>query len=306
MSTRLVYATSWGSIDDVWRCKLLLDGDPGEVLLEARKPISIKVEEGRFCVGHSHITRDYTGSDSWKERVACPTSSSIESGRQCQACGVNDASTPCARCTGETCTAHPNVRNACEHSEAYVYLAIFGERVKAGVSQGRRVEKRWVEQGADAARRVLHGNGREVRIFEKRIQDELGALRLLKAEEKMRFTDAKELEKGLKNLEEYGETINRLFPSANRIREETRLLTLLYGLPATKTRPIEIKIRDRIEISGTIMGVKGPVLFLERTGAIYTINLHSLVGRKISENASGSTLSQSGLGIYMRKRLNPE
>jgi len=301
MSAGLVYATRWESVDDVWRCKLLLDEGPSEVVFGAGETLSIKVEGGRFCTGYSRITRDYTGPDSWKERVPCPTSSKIESGSQCKACRANDAATPCARCTGGSCTAHPNVRNACERSEAYVYLAVFGDRVKAGVSQGRRVEKRWVEQGADAARRVLRGNGREVRVFEKRIQDELGALRQLKAEEKMRFAAAKELEKGLKNLEEYEEAIDHLFLSANRVREETRLFAPLYGLLAMRTRPIEFKIHDHVEISGKILGVKGPVLFVERAGATYSINLHNLVGRKISENTSGSALSQSGLGIYMRK-----
>jgi hypothetical protein len=301
MSARLVTATRWEHFDEAWRVKLLLDGNPGQLVLERGKNISFKLGRGRFCVGHSRVTCDYSTMDSWKEHVPCPTSSLAESGDQCKSCAVNDASGPCARCTGESCSAHPSVRDICERSEAFVYFAVFGNRVKAGVSQGRRVEKRWVEQGADAARRVMAGNGREVRIYEKRIQDELGLLKRVKAGEKMSFTNPRELEGGLKSLEEYINAIRRLFPTANHINETPTLLSPIYGLPSTKIRPIEVKIRDNIPISGKILGVKGPILFLENTGIIYSVNLHSLPGRKIFEDIPGSRPSQSGLGVYLNR-----
>jgi len=278
----------------------LTDGDPGEVVLERGKSISFRIGNGRLCVGHSRITRDYSTMESWKERVPCPTASYADSGSQCRACAANDASSPCARCTGETCAAHPGVREKCENSEAYVYLAVFGDRVKAGVSQGRRVEKRWVEQGADAARRVLTANGREARIYEKRIQDELGALKGVKADAKMSFTDPRELEYGLKSLDTHAVKLLALFPSTRHVDEETTLLTEVYGLPQTRVRPIEAKIRDNAAVSGKILGAKGPILYLENTGIIYSVNLHTLIGRKISDNLSGSRPSQSGLGAYIR------
>jgi hypothetical protein len=62
-----------------------------------------------------------------------------------------------------------------------------------------------------------------------------------------------------------------------------------------------MKLKDNIEISGMILGVKGPILFLERTGATYSLNLNSLVGRKISKNQTSSSLSQSGLGVFMKR-----
>lgn len=299
MSARLIYATRWESVGGEWRVKLLTDGEPGEVVLVRGENISFRVGRGRFCVGHSRVTRDYSTMDSWKERVPCPTSSVADSGSQCRACAANDASGPCARCTGESCSAHQSVREACERGEAYVYLAVFGDRVKAGVSHGRRVEKRWIEQGADAARRVLTGNGREARVYEKRIQDELGALKSVKADQKTAFTDPKELEWGLKNLERYADGIRAQFPSARQIAEEITLLTPIYGLPQTKTRPIEVKIRDNAAVSGRILGAKGPILYLENKGIIYSVNLHALSGRKISDDMNGSRPSQSGLGAYI-------
>jgi hypothetical protein len=301
MSTRLVYATRWEYTDGVWRVKLLLDGHPGDITLDRGKSISFRLGKGRFCVGHTRVTSDYSAMDSWKERVQCPTSSPAESGNQCRSCSTGDASGPCARCIGETCNAHPSVRKACEQSETFVYLAVFGNRVKAGVSQGRRVEKRWVEQGADAAHRVITGNGREARIYEKRIQDQLGALKSVKAEEKMAFTDLKELEWGLRKLEEHVEALHRLFPEAKHVDEATTALTTIYGLPQTRIRPIEVKMRDNVAISGKILGVKGPILFLENTGIIYSVNLHALTGWKINEDLSGSSPSQSGLGVYLKR-----
>ena len=274
--------------------------DPGKVVLERNKKISFRIGKGRFCVGYSRVTRDYSMMDSWKERVPCPTSSLADSGNQCRACATNDASGPCARCTGESCSAHQSVREACERSEAFVYLAVFGDRIKAGVSQGRRVEKRWIEQGADAARRVLAGSGREMRVYEKRIQDELGALKRVKADEKTAFTDPRELEWGLKSLEEFTDKIRQILPFAARIDEATTLLSPVYELPQTKVRPINVKIRDNVAIAGKILGAKGPILYLENMGIIYSVNIHALTGRRISEDLEGSSPSQSGLGAYIR------
>jgi hypothetical protein len=189
----------------------------------------------------------------------------------------------------------------CESSEAFVYLAVFGDRVKAGVSQGRRVEKRWIEQGADAARRILAGNGREVRVYEKRIQDDLGALKGLKADEKMALTDPKDLERGLRSLDERVEAARRMFPSAKYVEEATTLFAPVYGLPEDVTRPIEAKIRDNAAIVGKILGVKGPVLFIENAGIAYSVNLRALTGRKITEDLSGSTPTQSGLGAFLKR-----
>ncbi len=287
-------------MDWTWRVRLLVDGEPGDVTLDRGKAVSFKMGKGRYCVGHSRVTRDYTTTDSWKERVPCPTSSLADSGSQCRSCTLNDASSPCARCTGDTCTAHPSVKEKCEASEAFVYLAVFGDRVKAGVSQGRRVEKRWIEQGADAARRVLAANGREARVFEKRIQDDLGVLKGVKADDKMAFTNPRELDWGLKSLDEQVTKVHSLFPTARHVDEKTTNLAEIYGLPSTRVKPIEIKIRDNAAVSGKILGAKGPVLFLDNAGIIYSVNLHALVGRKISADLTGSAPAQSNLGVYFR------
>lgn len=300
MSARLVYATRWESVDGAWRVKLMTDGDPGEIVLDKDRSISFRIGRGRFCIGHSRVTRDYSTMDSWKERVPCPTSSMADSGNQCRACAANDASGPCARCTGETCVAHSSVREACERGDAFVYLAVFGDRIKAGVSQGRRVEKRWIEQGADAARRILSGNGRDVRVYEKRIQDELGALKRVKSDDKTAFTDPRELEWGLKKLGEFTDKVHQMLPSAARIDEAITLLSPVYGLPQTKVRPVEVKIRDNVAIAGRILGAKGPILYLENKGIIYSVNIHALTGMKLSDDVNGSRPSQSGLGAFIR------
>ena len=279
---------------------MLLDGEPGEVALTKGKNISFRLGKGRFCVGLSRITRDYSTTDSWKARIQCPTSSLAKSGNQCRSCAAGDTSRTCARCTGETCNAYPSVKEVCERNEAFVYLAVFGERVKAGVSQGRRVEKRWIEQGADAARRVLVGNGREVRIYEKIIQAQLGALKSVKADEKMVFVDPKKFEWGLRKLEAHVEALYRIFPAAKHVDEATTVLSPIYGLPETRIHPIEVKMRDNVALSGKILGAKGPILFLEKKGIIYSVNLHALTGRKINEDLNGSSPSQSGLSAYLK------
>jgi len=277
----------------------LTEGNPSETVLEIGKTISFIIGKGRFCVGYSHVTKDYFTMDSWKKRLPCPTSSLADFGNQCRACAAKDASSHCARCSGDSCSAHQSIREACERGESFVYLAVFGDRIKAGVSQGQRVEKRWIEQGADAARRVLKGNGREIRIYEKKIQDELGALKRVKADEKTSFTDSVSLERGLKKIEEFTEKIHKMLPPTARIDDTTKLLLPRYGLPKMKVRPIDVKIRDNVKVVGKILGTKGPILYLDNIGIIYSINIHALTGRKIVDDFDGSSSLQSGLSKYV-------
>ena len=300
MTVKLVSAIRWAKDGEAWRCHLLFgDGEEGLVLVQGES-ISLRVLKGRFCTGYSRLSREDGNSGIWKEHTPCQNESAITSGTQCRKCQQHDVSVPCARCDGRHCLAPHELKQACERDVAYVYIASFGGgRLKAGVSHGSRVERRWVEQGADAARRVLTGNGMEVRRFEKRIQVELGALRHLKPEEKMDPKLSQDPSDELRLLEEYAEKIHGAFPKANHFHEESTLLLPLYDLPAIRTKPVELRIGDGVELSGRIIGVKGPVLFMERNGLVSSVSLHRLVGRKMEFGTTQSGRAQSGLRLFI-------
>ena len=300
MTAKLVSAVRWVKDGGAWRCRLLFGGDGEGLVIVQGEGISLKVLKGRFCTGYSMLAREGGDSDVWKKHALCPSESAITSGKQCRECQQRDVSVPCARCDGSQCLAPRELKQACERDLTYVYIAGFGGgRLKAGVSHASRVERRWVEQGADVARRVLTGNGMEVRRFEKRIQDELGALRHLRPEEKMDPKPGRDPSDGLRLLEEYAEKIHGAFPKANHFHEEPTILLPLYDLPAIRTKPVEIRIGDGVELSGRILGVKGPVLFVERNRLVSSVSLHKLVGRKIELGAAQSGRAQSGLRLFI-------
>lgn len=273
-------------------------------MLEPGSHLSFKILKGRFCTGFNRIsaeTDERGSSDSWKELNPCPYGAEIERGIRCRRCAMMDVTRPCLLCDGERCLADPATRQVCESSVAYVYLASFGAgRIKAGVSQGSRLLKRWIEQGADVARRVLVGNGREVRRFEKRIQDELGALRQVKAEQKINVMRSdSDLEEAIRLLNKLEGKVHEEFPEAHHFHEEPQILSSYYPLQQLDRRPLELRIQEGLEVSGQVLGVKGPILLLKVTDLPLAINLNRLIGRKIDAEDVSHTKAQAGLDRFL-------
>jgi hypothetical protein len=202
------------------------------------------------------------------------------------------------------CHAKPAIRYVCEGRVAYVYLASFGDgRIKAGVSQKGRIPKRWIEQGADAAKRVLVGNGREVRRFERQLQDDLGALRRVKAKDKIDVVRSElDLEESIRLLNIYEAELQELFPEDKHFHEETQIIYHYYRLDKIDSRPLELEIRGGREVSGRVLGVKGPILLLEAMGLPRAIRLNRLVGRRIDTDGLSRVKTQSGLDRFMLGR----
>ena len=206
-------------------------------------------------------------------------------------------------CSGEKCSADPATKRACEDAVAYVYLASFGERrIKAGVSHESRVPRRWIEQGADVVKRVLVGSGREVRSFEKRIQDELGALRRVKTKEKVNFMGgSSDLASSFQLLEELESRVHKRFPMRHHFHEEPWILSPYYRLRQLDRRPLELKVGEGVEVSGQVLGVKGPVLLLKAGDVPFALDLNRLVGRKIETDEVVQMKTQAGLESFLFK-----
>jgi len=302
----LVSSVEWRHLGERWACSLLgLDEGYRRITLDPGSEFAFRVLNGRFCVGYTGLSSKGGGHlDAWREQRPCPNGAEVERGIHCRDCSSEDVMRACLRCDGTVCLAHPEVRRACEASTAYVYLASFGDgRVKAGVSRGRRVLKRWVEQGADVALRVLVGDGMEVRRFESRIQRELGALNhvrsSLKVDPVRRQAD---VDAAVALLEAFRGRVHDLFPEESHYSEEPQLVLPLYGLPGFDKRPLQLRVRAGLEASGVVLGVKGPVLFMEMNGLPYSLQLNRLLGRRIETEGITPNSSQAGLDIFFEKQ----
>ena len=305
MDGKLVSAVEWKENQGAWSCRLLcLDEGFRRIILELGSHLSFKILKGRFCIGFTKLsskTYERGSSDSWKELNPCPYGAEIKRGIRCRRCAMSDVTQACLMCDGGECSADPAIRRVCEDSVAYVYLASFGAgRIKAGVSQGSRIPKRWIEQGADVAKRVLVGNGREVRRFERQIQDELGALRRVKASQKINVVRSdSDLEKSIRLLNTFEGEVHEKFPEAHRFHEEPRILSSYYPMHQLDRRPLKLRIREGLKVSGQVLGVKGPILLIKMMDLPLAINLNRLVGRKIDAEDVSITKAQTGLDKFL-------
>ena len=307
MGSKLVSAVEWRENQGIWSCSLLCrDEEFNRILLEPGSCLSFRILKGRFCIGFYGLSaekREKDVPDSWKGLNPCPDGAEIRRGIRCRRCAMLDVTRACLLCNGEKCFADPVTRRVCEESVAYVYLASFGaRRIKAGVSHESRIPKRWIEQGADIAKRVLVGNGREVRRFEKRIQDELGALRQVKAEQKINVMEGtSDLAISIQLLNTLEDKVHEKFPKNHHFHEDSWVLSPYYRIPQLDRRPLELKIREGLKVSGQVLGVKGPILLLKVRGLPFALNLNRLIGRKIVTGEVSLTKAQTGLEKFLSK-----
>ena len=297
MKQGLITALQWH--DDNTCSLLTYHNDYNRIPLTQGENLSFTVTPGRHCIGYTALTnKQGTKVDSWRTHKPCPDDAQITSGRQCRSCSMMDIMNPCLRCDGSTCSAHPTVMKACEENEANVYLAAFkGGRIKAGVSRAQRVRKRWIEQGADIARRVLKGNGYKVRQYEQAIQRQLGLLNHVQATSKR--TPLTNTEEAIRQLDHFEEKVHEMYPPETHIHEPPQNLAPIYNLPLFKSAPLQLRVKDGLQVSGRVLGVKGPVLYIEMGDLTYTLNLSRLIGRRI-EPLEAKIRSQSSIDRYFR------
>ena len=297
MSPSLVSAIDWKEHEGHYTCNLLIhDRGYMHLLLKVHSELSFKVQPGRRCVGYNKLIEN-----GWRKLAPCPTSSLSHGYSQCPSCQARDSAAPCLRCRGDNCTALEPVRDACMGSRAFVYLAAFGAKLKVGVTREDRFVMRWVEQGADAAIRVITGNGSEVRKLEHIISTQLGVPESVRGEAKASALGGVDKTKqALALLEAKREKVHALAPKEQRITENPWILAPYYNMPLMNQRPIHLKVEDNITVAGEIVGVKGPTLLLRNSSTYYVLGLSALLGRLV-EFTPGGVMSQSGLEPFLRR-----
>lgn len=178
----------------------------------------------------------------------------------------------CARCTGDCLKDEMD----CFDDHA-VYLAAFApEAFKVGVTKKWRLETRLLEQGADRAAHIRTvDDGRAARRIEAGIAERIP--------DRVRVpTKCAGLDRGVDD--DAWESLLTDFDPIETFDFEYGLT--LDGQPVAETMA-----------AGTVRGVKGRLLVLDRGGSTYAVDMRSLVGHELTEGTTEREM-QSTFGAF--------
>jgi hypothetical protein len=169
--------------------------------------------------------------------------------------------------------------NADSDEEHVVYLAAFAPDVfKVGVTRTWRLETRLREQGADrGAHAFTVADGRVAREVESDLNEDDRLTEWVRVPTKLSGLHREVDERAWSALLSE-------FDVADRFRFD-------YGLDLTD-QPVPETL-----LAGTVRGVKGRVLVVERSGTTYAVDMRDLVGHELVEGREDRDL-QSSLGAF--------
>ncbi len=221
--------------EELWRAELLLAGESGfgTKSLEPGSKINFEVTNKRRCTGYS--------SDIG-ERKPCPEYRKIDSGSKCFSCRQNDIYTNYVRGTGGLDT----------DKNFSVYLVQSGNAVKVGVTRSEKLERRWVEQGADFGCEIFSDLTSEKALKkEKTVSENKNIKQRIRKEKKLEKPSENKLEEIINNEGYETSVIN--------LRDKT-----VYG----KVSGHNLSRKGRI--SGKIKSVKGQIVSTKRVSMAMT------------------------------------
>lgn len=217
------------------------------------------LEDVRFMVSRKKIC---TGRWDGERYVPCPRSVPVTKFDQCPEC-AGESFIPhqeCIfepRCDGDECNW-----DFCRR-EHVLYIAFYDTRMKIGMSSSRRVDRRLIEQGADAYSIIgTFGSRRKARMSEKDISS------------RMKIPQSYRQETLLKNLVRPIDTEG----IESRLRAMELTLGEAYGLRPEPIvwldkYPIDLPLRETPKLmeswgshSGELVGIKGKWLIFESSG----------------------------------------
>lgn len=200
--------------------------------------------------------------------------------RHCAGMVQNGIHDPCAAPQAPYCEVHTvpwSVANNADSDEEHaVYLAAFAPAIfKVGVTRTWRLETRLREQGADRGAHILTvPDGRVARDVESDIAADL--------------PDRVRVEQKIGGFAlEVDDDAWREVLTDYEIQEQ---FAFDYGL-ALSTQPVPETL-----LAGTVRGVKGRVLVLDREGTTYAVDLRDLLGYVLAAGEPRET--QTSLGAF--------
>lgn len=227
--------------------------------------VRFRVSRRKTCVGLWDNEGNY---------VPCPRSSSVTKYSQCPECSkeVFLPDQDCLfepKCNGEKCGL-----DFCSR-EHVLYVAFYDTRMKIGMSSSRRVEKRLVEQGADAYSIIGVCQGRKTaRDAEKEISKKLGIPQWYMQKDLLKNLSRPIDVEGIRGrLEGLRMTLGR----SMNLNPEPLVWLRRYpiDLPLPETPELQ---QSPGEHSGEYVGVKGRWLIYNHNG-LKALNLSDLPGR---------------------------
>ncbi len=254
----------WDEFEPHLECYDTSEGEECELDLEE---LGFRVSKGKTCVGYWDDDGRY---------VSCPKDAPVTKFSQCPDCSkeVFLPDQDCLfepKCNGERCGL-----DFCSR-EHILYVAFYDTRMKIGMSSSRRVEKRLIEQGADAYSVIGKYKGRKTaRDAEKELSRRLGIPQWYMQKDLLRNLSRPLDVEGIKGrLEGLRMTLGRsmnLTPGP---------LVLLRRYPIALPLPEVPKLQDSHgEHSGEYVGIKGKWLIYSDRG-LKALNLSDLPGRFI-------------------------
>jgi hypothetical protein len=205
--------------------------------------------------------------------------------RHCAGVVQNGNHDPCPNPGAPYCETHTVpwsvANNADSDEEHVVYLAAFAPDVfKVGVTRTWRLETRLREQGADrGARAFTVADGRIAREVESDVNEDDRLTEWVRVPAKVAGLHREVDERAWAALVEEFD-----------VGDDGRF-AFDYGLGLTD-QPVPETL-----LAGTVRGVKGRVLVLDRAGTTYAVDMRDLVGHELEEEDEERDL-QSSLGAF--------
>ncbi|MEM5835208.1 MAG: DUF2797 domain-containing protein [Candidatus Aenigmatarchaeota archaeon] len=261
----------WRKTDDEYEPELVIkNGSENFVIPLIYNSLNFSIGD-RYCIGY---TRNNMHFD-------CPKNNKVENSFQCEICKKLDDTLPCTSCTG--ICRNFDKRQECMEKDFCIYIALFGNLLKVGISQEQRVKHRLIEQGADFGAVIAKiKDGKLARIYEQKIKDYLNIEDRVSGYKKF-----------LKSYVNPINSIKTIVEAVNKIKQDEKLkinienfviydLRKYYNLDAIENvKPNFIKIKKEERMEGIVIAVKGNIIFMKRNHDYICFNANDLKGREI-------------------------
>lgn len=243
---------------------------------------NIEISNNKYCI--STIYDDETPFSYCGEKLT-------KSHSKCEECHRLDYHSLCSICNGSKCLLE---EERCVMPYV-VYLALFGNVLKVGVSKSSRYPKRTIEQGADYSTIIAKApNGFLARKIEWQIKKQFRIRDRMSFSEKIRLLCTGDDQRVLTG------TVNRILAATSEFKQylesEPEILDLGCHRALKDLKRIPLENRGSI-INGRIVGAKGPILFIEDFNTHSILNVGRVIGRMIRKSEI-KIPTQSTLFLY--------
>ena len=200
--------------------------------------------------------------------------------KKCQDCMIKDYFYLCIKCDGSMCINEKR-RDKCRKENYFIYLSVFDDIIKVGISQSFRLMERLVEQGADFGVKIFQiSDGKTVRKMENQIME------LLKITDRVSG-----IEKQKKFFGNPNTSMRLIFNSIKNLQKsplkshmtpvEIYDLRDYYNIMLLNSNPIPLKIETGLELEGDVKAVKGNIMAINTSNGLVSVNINEIIGRKL-------------------------